>query len=45
MDAETVDRINALQTEIRVLDGQGGGYTEQDKQNAKLVLMDIVLSE
>jgi len=45
MDTETLKRINALQLAVRVLDGTAGGYSADDKYQAKLTLMDMILKE
>lgn len=39
------DRINALRVAIEVLDGEGGGYSQDEKYAAKVELMKALAEE
>lgn len=38
-----IKKISALQVAVRVLEGTAGGYSEKEKYEAKLVLMQMIL--
>jgi hypothetical protein len=40
-----LERIAALRCAVELLDGEGGGYSPEDKYKAKLELMKAILEE
>jgi hypothetical protein len=43
MDAKTLKQISALQCAVRVMEGTAGGYTKQQIQDSRLVIMELIL--